>query len=204
MYVRVQWISICYSGRCSSLLTAHISRNSSHTWTVRRWRKYVRYTHTDIACIVLWCECALIDPYCVQKVLLRVLQEAALELKALGAAVSQSLQALGVPRWLLQREVGGEAVAEAKERLHVQAREVAMTLQARRKSIQLCRLQELQRQRRLRERLALYCRYVFLHTSPHTVHTISSPGPPQTTIRDSSYRTMLQEQLLFCGLGSMC
>uniref|UniRef100_A0AAR2ITJ7 Limbin n=1 Tax=Pygocentrus nattereri TaxID=42514 RepID=A0AAR2ITJ7_PYGNA len=89
----------------------------------------------------------------IRKVLLRVLQEAVVELKAVGNAVSQSLQTLGVPRWLLQREVGGEAVAEAQERLRVRGKEMAATLRILRSSIQQRRLQELQQQRQMRERL---------------------------------------------------
>ncbi|XP_036445381.1 limbin isoform X2 [Colossoma macropomum] len=96
----------------------------------------------------------------IRKVLLRVLQEAIVELKAVGNAVSQSLQALGVPRWLLQRGVGDEAVAEAQERLRVRDKEAAATLRVARSSIQQRRLQELQQQRQLRERLAQYCRSV--------------------------------------------
>ncbi|XP_017560896.1 limbin [Pygocentrus nattereri] len=96
----------------------------------------------------------------IRKVLLRVLQEAVVELKAVGNAVSQSLQTLGVPRWLLQREVGGEAVAEAQERLRVRGKEMAATLRILRSSIQQRRLQELQQQRQMRERLEQYCRSV--------------------------------------------
>ncbi|KAI4871350.1 hypothetical protein NFI96_026573, partial [Prochilodus magdalenae] len=94
----------------------------------------------------------------IRKVLLRVLQETEVELKAVGSAVSQSLQALGVPRWLLQREVGGQAMAEARERLRVRGRDAAVALRAARCSIQQRRVQELQQQKQLRERLAQYCR----------------------------------------------
>ncbi|KAL7861052.1 hypothetical protein AOLI_G00174010 [Acnodon oligacanthus] len=96
----------------------------------------------------------------IRKVLLRVLQEAVVELKAVGNAVSQSLQALDVPRWLLQRGVGVEAVAEAQERLRVRCKEAAATLRIARSSIQQHRLQELQQQRQMRERLERYCRSV--------------------------------------------
>ncbi|KAI4874462.1 hypothetical protein NFI96_023379 [Prochilodus magdalenae] len=115
----------------------------------------------------------------IRKVLLRVLQETEVELKAVGSAVSQSLQALGVPRWLLQREVGGQAMAEARERLRVRGRDAAVALRAARCSIQQRRVQELQQQKQLRERLAQYCRDNLIVTL-YTVCYCNVGGKPAT------------------------
>ncbi|XP_066499188.1 limbin isoform X2 [Hoplias malabaricus] len=96
----------------------------------------------------------------IRKVLLCVLQEAAVELKAVDRGVSEALRELGIPHWLLQREMGGKAVAEAQKRLRVRGQEAAASLQAARSSIQQKRHQELQKQGKLREKLAQYYRSV--------------------------------------------
>ncbi|XP_072549941.1 limbin-like isoform X3 [Salminus brasiliensis] len=95
-----------------------------------------------------------------RKVLLGVLQEAGVELRAVGEGVARSLQALGVPRWLLQRQVGDEAMSKAQQRLRERWREAAAALRAARSSIHQHREQELQWQKHLRLRLDQYCRSV--------------------------------------------
>ncbi|KAK1798677.1 hypothetical protein P4O66_006958, partial [Electrophorus voltai] len=96
----------------------------------------------------------------IRKLLLRVLQGAEAELKTVAHAVVQALHALGVPHWLLHREVGAEVLAEAQEWLGVQEKASAESLRASRSAIQQHRKQELQQQRVLRERLRHFYRSV--------------------------------------------
>ncbi|XP_076844670.1 limbin-like isoform X2 [Brachyhypopomus gauderio] len=96
----------------------------------------------------------------IRKMLLRVLQGAVVELKAVVAAVSRALRELGVPRWLLHREVGAEALAEAQERLRVRRKTSTDDLRASRCFIQQRRRQEIHQQKVLRERLRQFCRSV--------------------------------------------
>ncbi|XP_049324182.1 uncharacterized protein LOC103039584 isoform X2 [Astyanax mexicanus] len=92
----------------------------------------------------------------IRKVVLAVLQEAGLELGAVGEGVCQSLHALGVPRWLLQRDVGGGPM----ERLRERGRDTAVALWAARSSAHQRREEELQRQKHVRLRLDRYYRSV--------------------------------------------
>ncbi|XP_028809460.1 limbin-like isoform X2 [Denticeps clupeoides] len=94
----------------------------------------------------------------IRKVTMHMIHVVMPELKGIPAATAQTLLSLGVPRGLLQGEVGAGVVTQAQEKLHSQGKAAASRLKEARHQLQEQREQELQKQRDLRTHTAAFFR----------------------------------------------